>query len=94
MYRSSPLRSIAIGPQKRALREKKEEKQQIPMGGGCTTARAQRHPEGTTRCLFHCSCGKLVKIDGERSGQDLSGRKKVGSSEFFIHSCPTSAPEV
>ena len=36
-------------PQKRALDEKKEEKQQIPMGSGHTETRADRHPEGTTR---------------------------------------------
>jgi len=62
MYRSSPLRSIAIGPQKRALREKKEEKkQEIPMGGGCNTARAQRHPEGTTRMAFLTPDGSRIR---------------------------------
>ena len=36
-------------PGKRSLDEKKEEKQQIPMVGGHTRTRADRHPEGTTR---------------------------------------------
>ena len=39
-------------PEKRALDEKKEEKQQIPMVGGHTRTRAERHPEGTTRGPF------------------------------------------
>ena len=51
------MRSIAIGPPKRALREKKGKKQEIPMGGGCTTARAQRHPEGTTKGVFNVFSG-------------------------------------
>ena len=45
--------ALSSGNQKRALREKNEEKLAVPMmGGGCTTARADRHPEGTTRGPF------------------------------------------
>ena len=39
-------------PEKRALDEKKEENTQIPMVGGHTRTRAERHPEGTTRGPF------------------------------------------
>ena len=46
-------------PEKRALDEKKEEKQQIPMVGGYTRTRADRHPEGTTRGPF-CIVGKYT----------------------------------
>ena len=56
MYRSSPLRSIAIGQEKHALWEKKEEKQEIPLGGGVNDgARRQASGRNNHGALFHCS---------------------------------------
>ena len=46
MYQSSPLRSIAIGQQKRDLRGKKGRKNgKYLLGGGCRTAPADSDPK-------------------------------------------------